>query len=214
MKEVFCFLQIKRRLLSLFKNKNGDYYSFFAQVSDFFSAQKSSIIKFLVPFLIIACGYYACSYSQKTIFSDVQDIFKLSDDIRSFYADKPDYWGLNTESVIKNKIVSSAFIRKEKLTLSHGTEVQIGSGEQAEVVMPSSQNFDVILKGLTKAQCISYAESLLTGEQLLKLEKISIINQFGSYSFEWGGERKLPIEKYASKDVCSDGTNTLIWTFK
>ena len=93
-------------------------------------------------------------------------------------------------------------------------EVLIGNGEQAEVVMPSSQNFDIILKNLTKAQCVSYAEVPIKEEQLLKLEKFNIVNQQGTYSFEWGGDRKLPIQKDATNDICLSGNNTLIWTFK
>lgn len=210
MKKLSDISQIKSGLFS----KNGKYYPIIAGISSFFSAQKSNIIKILIPFLIIITGYYACSSSHKTTSADLHDIFAISDDIRSSYADKPDYWGLSTESVIKNKVISSTFIRQNKLILSHGMEIQIGNGEQAEIVMPSSQNFDIILKNLTKAQCISYAESSLTEEQLLKLEKIDIINQLGSYSFEWGGERRLPIQKYITNDLCIDGSNTLIWTFK
>ena len=178
------------------------------------SRYKNSVIKVLVPLLIFFFGYYSCSHNQRVIHKDIQDFFTISDDIRSFYSDKPDYWGLDTDFVIKNKIISSDFIGHNRLLSGNGTAFLIGKGVDAETVMPTDHNFDIILKNLTKAQCISYAESNLTEEQLLKLEKINIINEKGSFTFEWGGERKLPIVNYVTKDICQEKSNTIIWTLR
>lgn len=183
-------------------------------IQAFFSQNKNTIIKILLPFLIIIAGYFSCSRSQNAIKDDLDDIFNISDDIRSFFADKPDYWGLDTDFVIKNKIISPAFIKQNRLLLRHGTEIKIGNGKDAETVMPSSQSFDVVMLNLTRKQCISYAEAVLTDAQLLKLDKIDIINQNAIYSFEWGGDKKLPIAINAAHDICLDGFNTLIWTLK
>ena len=180
----------------------------------FLSKNKNLAIKILIPLLIFLLGYYSCSHSQRIVHKDIQDIFVISDEIRAFYSDKPDYWGLNTDFVIKNKVVSSDFIRRNNLLSSNGTALQIGKGDSAETIMPSTDTFDVILKNLTKAQCISYTEAKLSAEQLLKIENISIVNSKGSFTFEWGGKYKLPISDYATKDICQDKSNTIIWTLR
>ena len=197
----------KDDILSLFKGNRVSLWLSFA------SRYKHLAIKILFPVIIVFLGYYSCSSAQKIIHDDIQDIFAISDDIRSFYADKPDYWGFNTDFVVKNGL-STSFIHDSSIVLRHGSKLQIGKGVDADTVMPSVQNFDVILKDLTKAQCISYAETPLTEEQLLKVEKIDIVNQAGIFTFEWGGERVLPIKKYDTKSLCQDKSNTVIWTLK
>lgn len=175
---------------------------------------RDSIIKIGLPMLIIAMGYFSCTFSQRNIQQNIHDVFAISDDVRAFYADKPDYWGLNSEFVIKNKLLPSNFIKNQQIVLGRSTPILIGSGEHAETVMPMGQTFDIVLPNLTKAQCISYAEAPLNEQQYLKLNSISILNIKGTYAFEWGGQRALPIAKYATKDLCIDGKNTVIWSIK
>ncbi|MBP5697980.1 MAG: hypothetical protein J6W96_00440 [Alphaproteobacteria bacterium] len=179
-----------------------------------FTSYRITLVKVLIPLLIIVMGYYACSSSQRGIHQNMIDIFNISDEIRSYYANKPDYWGLDTHFVAANKIIPNKFIRQNRIILSSGAEIFIGNGERAEQVMPLSKSFDIILRQQTKAQCISYAETVLSKEQLLKINSIQIINMIGQYTFEWGGKYQLPIKKYATKDICIDGANTLIWSIK
>lgn len=200
--------------LMLFTYVSNIFFRLISYIKSFFHLHKTAITKFFIPFMIIACGYYACSASQKAILENISQIFAISDDIRAYYVDKPDYWGLDTASVIQNRIISKKFIHHGKIKLHNGMEIKIGSGEKAETVMPLTQTFDIVLSGLNKAQCISYAETPLQDENALKLYRLTIINKNGSYIFEWGGVRSLPIEKYATKDLCADQENTLIWSLK
>ncbi len=173
---------------------------------------KETTIKAVLPILVVAVGFYACTASQKTINKNVNEIFLISDQIREHYANKPDYWGLSTETVLQNKFISPVFIQNGKIMLSGGKEIFIGNGQNADIVMPRSTSFDIILPKLTKAQCIAMAEAELASENEVKLTAVQIINAGGEYLFEWGGVRRLPISKYASKDLCIDGDNTLIWS--
>ena len=178
------------------------------------SAHKNTLLKVVLPLLIIGAGYYACSQSQSAISKNMEAIFSISDNIRAYYSDKPDYWGVSTQSLIDNKVIPSKFIHQNKIMLSGKTEILIGNGEKADVVMPLSQYFDIVMPKLNKAQCMSYAEAPLMPEDSLKVYSIRIINTLGNYLFEWGGERPLPIVKYDTKDLCLDGENTLIWSIR
>ena len=175
---------------------------------------KPTVLKILLPLIIITVGYASCTISQRQIIKNIQDIFAISDEVRTYYTNKPDYWGLNSDFAVKNNIVPGRFIKNDKIMLSNGLELLIGSGENADTVMPLSQSFDMVLPQLNKAQCISYAEAPLTEESLLKLLSIRIVNASGDYRFEWGGAKTLPVKKYAAKNLCADHKNTVIWSIK
>lgn len=181
---------------------------------DFIRLYKQACLKLIVPILIICIAYYACSASKRMISRNILEIFAISDEIRANYADKPDYWGLSAKEIITKKMIPSKYIKNDTLALSSGTAISIGSGVDADTVMPFSQTFDIIVKSLNKAQCISYAEAPLEKENLLKVFSIHILNKSGEFIYEWGGERGLPIERYATKNVCTDTDNTIIWSIK
>lgn len=176
---------------------------------------EETIIKALVPFCLIALGFYACTSSQHTITRNISDIFEISDEIRNRYAESPDYWGVSTQTVIKENYISPRFITDEKIILSGGNEIFIGDGVHADAVMPRATSFDIILPKLNKAQCIAHTEAAISSENQVKLLRITVANASGNYQFEWGNERYgLPVNKYASKDICADSDNTLIWSIK
>lgn len=177
--------------------------------------QKECILKIAIPLLIILLGFYACNSSQKTISRNISDIFSISDDLRNNYINKPDYWGLSTEKAVNDALVSDKFIRNGKIILSGGEEVLVGNGFNADVIMPRTQTFDIVLKNLNKAQCISYVEAPISLENQVKILMISVLNDSGTYTFEWGKEPyKLPVSKYAAKDVCTTNGNIVAWSFQ
>lgn len=180
----------------------------------FYKEHKEAVIKALVPLMIILVGFYACSLTQKIISKNIVEVFEIADRIREQYLDKPDYWGLSTEYAAKKQLIDPKFIKNDKIVLSSGTEIFIGEGEKAEVIMPLSQNFDISMRGLNKAQCIAYCEAELGQERLLGIIRLTIVNKGGTYIFEWGGENPLPVQKYAAKDFCLDTDNTFIWSIK
>jgi hypothetical protein len=188
--------------------------NFFVGGKNFLKQNKVFLIKIFIPLLIIVFGYCSCIYSQHVITKNVRAIFSISEAIRQHFADKPSYWGLDTEYVIKQNIVSPDIIKNNQLRLNGGITILVGSGIDASTVMPMTQNFDIILPHLNKAQCMSYAEANLLDEEYLALISLNIINSSGTHTFEWGGENSLPIKKYATKQLCQDKENTLIWSLK
>lgn len=180
----------------------------------FMNNHREAVLKALIPAVIIVAGFYACSTSQEKIERNMKDIFELSKEIRSYYADKPDYWRLSTKYLIASNILSQRYIHGNKIILDGGLNVLVGSGEKAETVMPRVSTFDIVAPGLNKAQCISYAERILSKEELVVVEQITIVNSSGTYLFSWGGENPLPVKKYASKSFCADTGNTIIWSIK
>lgn len=178
-------------------------------------AKKEIILKISIPFFIILWGFYACTSSQRVISHNLDDIFNISDDIRNNYADKPNYWGLSTEKTIHDSLVSKKFIHAGKIVLTGGENILIGNGANADIIMPNMTTFDIVLKYLNKAQCISYVEAPLSSDNLVKLSAIHIINANGTFSFEWGeGKYTLPIRKYSVKDICDIKDNIVVWTFQ
>lgn len=214
-KKLRTFLRKVRRNFTMFLTYSQNIaLRFLALVKTLFYHHKKIITKALIPVVIVGGGVYACTSQQRAILEDVSQIFSLSDEIRAYYADKPDYWGVDTDLLIKNKVLPKHYIHKNKLLLDSGRQILIGNGINAEPVMPLAQTFDIIMPDLNKAQCISYAEAPLDDEASLKLFSLQIINSSGAYLFEWGGSFSLPIKKYATKDLCLDRENTLIWSIK
>jgi len=177
--------------------------------------RRENVIKLLIPLLLIFLGFHSCSSLQRQVSRNISDIFLLSDDIRSHYTGKPDYWGLSTAKVLQENLIPAKFIRDGKLLLSSGEEIFVGTGKEADIVMPRMTTFDIILPHLNKAQCIAYAENKISMENQVKLQQMSIVNATGIYSFEWGAEKySLPLKKYASKDICDNSDNVIIWTIR
>ena len=198
-KEQLCKLKIESKK---FYNRCCLWYS---------NADKENVIKVALPILIVVVGTYACSLSHNEAKKNVDEIFNIANSIRAHYVGKADYWGLSTSSIVKDNILDKKYILNNKIFVNN-REIFIGSGLDANIVMPQSQTFDIILKGLNKSQCIAYAEVKIDNERLISVSKISIVNETGQHSFEWGGKNSLPIKNYASKDFCIDTDNTLIWS--
>lgn len=213
--KILSFLEhLKQKLSVLYGNILDWSEKKLLTIKPVFSEHKEALFKALLPLLIIFIGFYSCSLKQKNIAQNISELFQIADKIREYYLDKPDYWGLSTEFVAKKQLIDTKFISDDKIVLSSGSEIFIGDGEKADVLMPSSQNFDISLRHLNKAECIAYSEAEFSEERLLEITRITIVNESGNYVFEWGGEHPLPIQKYAAKDFCQDSDNTFIWSIK
>jgi len=181
---------------------------------NYFLEHKQTLFKLSIPAVIIAVGLYSCSAEKKKIRLNMEDIFTISEEIRGAYVGYPDYWGLSNSNIIKQNILSSRFVKNGKIILSGGEEVFIGRGAEALPLMPRETSFDIVMRGLTKAQCITYTEYPLSEEHLIMIERISIVNASGQTDFDWSGLHTLPIKTYESKDFCADKNNTVFWSIK
>ena len=133
-----------------------------------------------------------------------EHIFQTADNIHAYYRDYPNYWKLNTETAIDDKLVSDELLRHTEY------DFKIGIGVDGNTALPSDLTFDIVLAGVNKSACIGLVETKANKEQLLSLQKITVINSKGSTDFEWDGDKHfLPVAKYAARDVCQPTENKL-----
>ncbi len=198
------------------KNINKFKLFFYNNISFKLSTLKSSIIKVLIPcVIIIICIFYSLN-ANNNISKNIVSIFAISDDIRHYYSDKQDYWKLSTKYVIDNAIINNNLvdIKDDKINLKNGQSILIGYGINAEVIPLGSDTFEITMPNLNKSKCIAYLESEISSENLIKVTKISINNADTYLSYSWGGDNNLPIKKYSSRKICSKNNNTITWTLK
>ncbi len=201
--------------MSTVKEKISNYMLFLKQHlvvlrSDIY---REKIYKILFVLFIIIVGYFSFTFSHSIANKTVEDIFKISDNIRQFYVDKPNYWGLDTQKVLKENIIDEKYIKDNKISIGKDISVNIGKGKDANTLMFIDNSFDIVIKGLNKSKCISLIEAEISKENIVKLHKITLFNSNGEFNFEWDeGKYSLPVKEYIAKDICSDVDNIVLWT--
>lgn len=165
-----------------------------------------------IALLIIATLTFLFSKSDNSNYHKVQDeLFTLADKIRNHYKAKPDYWGLNNQSIIS--VLPEKMARNNKIISSIGREFIVGQNEKGDTVMPSQRNFMITLSNLGKKACHKIAGITVDKESNLSLQKIIIRNANDFVEFEWGGKNLLPISDKDAKTYC-DKKNSISWIFE
>lgn len=173
---------------------------------------KSIWITILVLLLLVLFGLFSCSEENNKEIS--LEIEKLSTNIRRHYQNKPDFWGLNTQAVLDNKIYPNKMLRNNRLVGLFGAPVSVGRGLNAETIMPGAKSFDIIYKGLNKKQCLAVATSELKQDVWLGVAGISIGNTEKLQRFSWDSSTySLPIKKAQAKRLCGKNS-VVIWHFE
>lgn len=163
-------------------------------------------------FLIIG-GIVWVSRPNPKITLAAKEVMSVAEEIRKFYRNRPGYWGLNTESVLKNNLLPASFIQNGKPVNALGKNILIGQGAEGNLVMPGARSFDIVFADLDKKECEQLAEFQFTENQSLGLLSITIINNGQQTEFSWGGENKLPITTENARRYCGKQTS-LLWTFE
>ena len=182
------------------------------------------ILKHLKNMQIIVCAavilllavalYILFSFSIKDNFATVQtELVNLSDNIRNHYKAKPDYWGLNNASVLKNNIAPETIVKNKKIISTIGREFVIGQNENGDMVMPSQRSFMITMSNLSKTACHKLVSFDWAKENHLALQKILLNNGTDIKDFEWGSENPLPIKEDIAKSICSN-KNAISWVFE
>ena len=154
------------------------------------------------------------SVSPKNNFNIVQnELTQLSDSIRTYYKAKPDYWGLNNETIIKNNIVSKELVKNKKIVSNIGCEFIVGQNENGDMVMPSQRHFMITLSNLSKNACKKLATFVWKEENHLALQKIILRDGTNTTEFEWGNINSLPIKTEIANKLCSN-KNSISWIFE
>lgn len=171
------------------------------------------LLKTSILLIIVLVGFVSCSQNQKVVSKNLSTIFSISDDIRVYFSDKPSYWGLSSNYVLEKNIISQNHVSDGKIVLKDNKEIFVGQGYQATPVTPNAKNFDIVLKGLNKAECISYLEAEISKTNLVKLFSINLINNNINLIFTWGNtHNSLPIKKYTGRSICDTKDNTIVWS--
>lgn len=165
--------------------------------------------------LLIICLLFLLFSNPSNISAQAMEEMKaMSVKIHESFRQKPDYWGLSNDYIIKNQLAPKEAVREDKIISLTGAQIFVGSGEDGYMAMPGSQSFDIVYKGLSRKNCVILASYNLDYMEKLGLLSLTIKNAKESKEFSWGGENKLPVDIADAKDACMSSNNTIIWTFK
>ena len=138
-------------------------------------------------------------------------IEQLANIIRGHYKMRPDYWGLNTDEIIKNNLYPEDMsVNGGKLLGYFGNPVEIGMDTEGMTIMPTIKEFGITYRDLTKAQCTALASDRFRKTFWLGIKEISITDNNSSHTFGWDDkESVLPLDKRKADDLCHNGSNVL-----
>lgn len=164
--------------------------------------------------LLIAAGiFFLLTRDTPQIKAAAGEIIQTAEEIRQFYRNRPGYWGLNTDIVIKEGIAPNSVLKKGRLVNALNKDILVGQGADGAMLMPGARSFDIIYKNLTAKECRELASFAFSEEQSLGLLAVSIVQKTETQTFTWGGENKLPAGKAAAEQACRNGGD-VIWTFE
>lgn len=163
--------------------------------------------------LFAALGFFILGSSNKKIKETTDNVVTLAGEIRRGYRNRPDYWGLSTETAIKNNIIPKALLQNGKIISPIEAEISIGSGADGTMVMPGMKSFDIAYKNLSAKDCAALASYPLGAEHNLGLLSVTIKNNGDEKIFSWGGENPLPVEKKTAAAICLN-SSAIIWNFE
>ena len=141
-----------------------------------------------------------------------EQVMTLADRVRTHYRAKPSYWGLDTALAVASGIVPTEMLNNGRIVNALGQDVHLGTGENADTVMPGSSGFDVVYPGIVKSACIGLLSYRFTKRQELGLKAVTVVND-RQIVFSWGGENPLPADIQKAREICK-GKNSLIWSFE
>ncbi len=144
----------------------------------------------------------------------VKELQQFSQNIRNFYKNRPDYWGLNTQMVIDKQLYPLSMYKDGVLKSHYNTLVLVGNGINADVLMPGAKSFDIVYKYLNKRQCIEFVSYRFSQDFWLGISGVSIINDNKEVLFSWGIDNALPIKNETAKILCKNSNNTIIWHYE
>lgn len=140
-----------------------------------------------------------------------KELVQLNDNIRRHYQNKPDFWGLSTQTIVQNKIYPQQMFKNGGLTGFFGNDILVGRGENGEMLMPGARGFDIVYKNLNKKQCEELAAFRFDEKFWFGITGITLNNGKEQKYFTWSDkEYALPIRKNFVQTICGN-SNILIW---
>ncbi len=161
--------------------------------------------------VLLLIGFYGCRRENKIYQAAAAEVWQNAETIRAFYRSKPNYWGLNGATAIKNNLTVSWKKQKGKLYNLLNKEVFIGNSA-GETVMPGGKDFNIIYSDLSREECREIAAYHPSEQQSLGLRGM-IIESALTTEFDWRGKNKLPVSQDAADQACGK-TSRIIWNFE
>lgn len=165
-----------------------------------------------VVFVFAGVWFSAVRTNQKII-DTMDNLVQLTENIRRNYKNRPDYWGLSTDSVVQKQIAPAAMLQNGKLVCPVSSDVSVGSDETGSMVMPGMRSFYIAFKNLSKKDCVDLAVFPLSEKNKLGLLSVTIKSGDEETLFQWGGEAPLPITKEQAAKKCRN-KNIILWNFE
>ena len=162
--------------------------------------------------LIISLGCFLIFQRPSAeVVSSHKELLTMSESIRKHYKNKPDYWGLNTTEVVKDKLYTGKLTNNQIIN-SLGKYVIVGADIEGNPVMPGMKSFIIGYKGVSKKECVELASFIWNENDKLGLLSIQINTDKMEHNFDWS-EDGLPLSKNKAKQFCSENNN-IIWVFE
>ena len=145
-----------------------------------------------------------------------QQIIKLAQNIRNRYQTRPDFWGLSTAEVIRQKMYPLSMTAEDgKLTGYFGNRVQVGADASGTAVMPTVRRFVIAYNGLNRKQCLALGTYKFTRDFWLGVSGMTIEAEGAQRLFDWSSkELALPAAKDIVGQICQSQKNNIIFHFE
>ena len=176
--------------------------------------KQNKIVAACLAILLLACLILIFVQTGESGFQKTQQqIETLAGNVRSYYVQKPNYWGLSNAVALEKGIVPKNMNRNGKIISALGKELFVGGDTEGNPVSIGNREFAISIADVGTAACRSLATAPLNDFFKLGLIRLTIKNNKQEQTFEWGGENPLPISKAKAIEVCSQA-NTLSWFFE
>lgn len=174
------------------------------------SLQKHKVYAFAsLAILVLAWGVFCLIKTDSKITLAGEQVNLLINQVRNFYKNKPNAWGLNTYSSIKNHIIPSNMLNGRQIRNSLNKDVLLGADMLGNTVMPGSPTFAIVYKNLNYDECVELATYPFSEKTMLSIDSVSVINDT-TLLFSWGSANSLPINKQNAQKACKEN-NDLLW---
>lgn len=183
------------------------------KIADF--AQKLKSPKAIMPLaaliIVLLLSLIWSGSQEKADIKGAEQLWQTAENIRKAFRLKPNYWGLNTALVLKDKLGADMPHKDGKLYNAWGKEVFVGA-QNGDTVMPGQKDFYIIYDNLSKDECVLAISFMPDNQQSLGLLGL-VVESALKTEFVWGGENALPIDKKAATQACGDNSKVL-WHFE
>lgn len=175
-------------------------------------SENKKIISLVIIFLVLVVFlFFFISKPNPNIMTSANQINVLAENIQKFYRNRPDAWGLNTQTMLKNSIVPPEMVAQKNVVNALGKTILVGADIQGNTVMPGNRNYVIVFNDINYDECILLSTSSLSEKNMLSLTSVQIVNE-EEHLFSWGSSNSLPITKTEAKKACKK-TNVLAWSF-